>query len=153
MFTEEEQPLLTGTDEEIEEFVDAERCMVSDWRSSEEEVLFDIERFLPDGAFSYEVLSHEGEPTEVRVSFRGREHSMAFSEQPARNFRVLVWAIELLQPEYHTKLFRCTEDSDTPCFLLRPVAWWNAYRTAYPDKYQKIFREPADLVELFEMDN
>ena len=153
MFTEEEQPLLTGSDEEIEAFVDADRCMVSDWRSSEDDILFDIARFLPEGAFSYEVLSGVGEPTEVRVSFRGSEHSMPLSEQPYQNFRVLLWAIELLQPEYDARLFRCTEDSDTPCFLLRPAAWWNAYRTAYLDKYQKIFREPTDLIELFEMDN
>ena len=152
MFPTEEQPLLTGSDDDISEFVDCDRCMVVDWRGTEDEVIDDAIRFLPDGTLTYETTFPGTDTVAIRLRFRERGDSISLPFQPQNNFRVLLRVWCLLQPDYDIKLFRCTEDSDTHGFLLRPSEWWTAYRTAYPERYRKIFRDITDLNELWELD-
>ena len=152
MFTAEEQPLLTGTNEEIEGFVDCERCMILDWRCTEEEALDDVLRFLPDGALTYEATRSGKESISIRLQYREREALIFLPSRPQNNFRVLLRAWPLLQPDFDLKMFRCTVDSDTQGFLLRPTEWWKAYRAAYPQQYERIFCEVTDLYELWELE-
>jgi hypothetical protein len=151
MFSAEEQPLLTGNDDAIDEFVDADRCMVIDWRGTEDEAIDDAIRFLPEGVLTYETTFPEDDTIAIRVSFRGRVENILFPFQPQNNFRVLLRVWRLLQPDYDIKLFRCTDRSDTQSFLLRPTEWWTTYRNAYPQQYQKVFRDITDLNELWEL--
>jgi len=52
MFSTGEQPLLTGSDADVQKFVDSERCMIIDWRSTEDEALDDMVHFLPAGVLT-----------------------------------------------------------------------------------------------------
>jgi hypothetical protein len=152
MFTTEEQPLISGSREDVEEFVDCDRCMVVDWRGTEDETIDDAIRFLPDGALTYETTFPGTDVIAIHLRFRDREDSISLPFQPQNNFRVLLRVWRLLQPDYDIKLFRCTDGSDTHGFLLRPTAWWTEYRTIYPEQYRKIFRDVTDLTELWELD-
>ncbi len=149
MFTPEEQSLLTGSEDAISEFVDCDRCMVVDWRGTEEEAIDDAARFLPDGALTYKATYPGNDTIAICVRFRDREDSFSLPFQPQNNFRVLLRVWRLLQPDYDIKLFRCTDGDDTHGFLLRPAAWWAAYLAAYPQQYQKVFRDISDLNELW----
>ena len=152
MLTTEEQILLTGRDDEIVRFIDDDRCVVLDWRGTEEEVLVEIRRFLPAGVLLCDTTFPGTETVAMRIRFRGREHAISLPLRPQNNFRVLLRVWRLLQPDYDIKLFRCTDDSDTPAFLLRPAAWWAAFRAADPERGAKVFREVGDLNELWELD-
>ena len=152
MFTTEEQPLLTGGDDDITEFIDRDRCMVVDWRGSEDETIEDAIRFLPAGALTYEIAFPGADTMAIRLRFRDREDSISLSFQPQNNFRVLLRVRRLLQPEYDIKLFRCTGGSDTHGFLLRSTEWWTAYRAADSQQYQKVFQDVADLNELWKLE-
>ena len=152
MFTAEEQPLLTGSDSEIAEFVDCDRCMIIDWRGTEDETIDEATRFLPAGALTYETTFPGEETIALRIHFRDREDFVSLPFKPQNNFRVLLRVWRLLQPDYDIKLFRCTEGSDTHGFLLRPSEWWTTYRTAYAEQYQKIFRDVTDLNDLWELE-
>ena len=152
MFTTEEQPLLTGNEKDIHEFVDSDRCMVIDWRSTEEDAIDDANRFLPSGTLTYEITFPGKDTVAVQIRFRGREDSISLPFQPQNNFRVLLRVWLLLQPDYDIKLFRCTDGDDTPCFLLRSAEWWTAYRAAYPQQYLKVFRDVSDLNKLWKLD-
>jgi hypothetical protein len=83
--------------------------------------------------------------------FPDREDSFALPFQPQNNFRVLLRVCRLLQPDYDIKLFRCTDGSDTQGFLLRSGEWWTAYRNACPKQHRTVFRDLADLNELWEL--
>jgi len=151
MFKAEEQPLLTGNSDEISEFVDCDRCMVIDWRSTEEEAIDDVIRFLPEGALTYETAFPGNDTIAIQLRFRDRADSFSLPLQPQNNFRVLLRVWRLLQPDYDIQLFRCTEDSDTQGFLLRPNEWWTTYRAAYPEQYRKVFRDITALTELWDL--
>jgi hypothetical protein len=149
MFTDEEQPLLTGSADEVADFVDWDRCMIVDWRQSEDETIDDVIRFLPGGVLSYETTYADDDTVNIRIRYSHREDTVTLPMQPQNNFRILLRVWRLLQPEYDIKLFRCTDGSDTQGFLLRPTEWWTAYRTAYPRQYKKVFRDVADLNEMW----
>lgn len=152
MFTPEEQPLLTGSDDDISEFVDCDRCLVVDWRGTENEALDDAIRFLPGGALTYETTFSGTDTITIRLRFRDREETVTLPMQPQNNFRVLLHVWRLLQPDYDIKLFRCTDSSDTHGFLLRPGAWWTAFQRAYPEQYQRVFRDITDLNALWQLE-
>ncbi len=152
MFTTEEQPLLTGSDHDIEDFIDSDRCLVVDWRGTEDEVLDDLIRFLPAGIMTYEVTFPGTSTVAVRMRFLLREDFVSLPFRPQNNFRVLLRAWRLLQPDYDIKIFRCTDSSDTQGFLLRSSEWWSEYRAAYPAQYQRVFRDVVDLMQLWDLE-
>ncbi len=152
MFTAEEKPLLTGGIDAISEFVDCDRCMIIDWRGTEDEAIDDAVRFLPDGALTYETTFPGDDTVSIHLRFRDREDLVSLPFQRQNNFRVLLRIWLLLQPDYDIKLFRCTDDSDTHGFLLRPTEWWTAYRAAYQQQYQKVFRDVSDLDGLWKLE-
>jgi hypothetical protein len=153
MFTQEEQPLLTGDSESVDEFVDCDRCLIVDWRGTEEEVLDDASQFLPDGALSYDVIDSDSDSTGLRVRFHDREDEISFPAQPQNNFRVLLRLATLLQPDYEIRLFRCTADSDTNGFLIRPTSWWDEYRATHPKQYGDLFHDIGELSRMCGLDS
>ncbi len=152
MFTPEEQPLLVGTDDDVSEFVDCDRCMVVDWRGTVEETIDDAARWLPDGSLTYQTAYADDESITIQLRFRNRTDTMTFPPQEQNNFRALLRVGQILQPDYVIKLFRCTEDSDTHGFLLRSTDWWTAFRSQYPQRYQRIFSDLSVLNELWGLD-
>ena len=152
MFTTEEQHLISGGREEIEEFVDCDRCLVVDWRGTEEEVLDDARQFLPMDSLTYEQIEMDSDSIVLRVRFMGRDDTISLPAQPQNNFRVLLRLSSLLQPDFDIKLFRCTDGSDTQGFLIRPKAWWDAYRSSYPKQYAEIFTDVSALTKLWDLE-
>jgi len=152
MFTPEEEPLLHGSDEEIDDFVDAARCLVIDWRGSEDEAVEDVIRFLPEGALSFETDFPEEDKVEIRLNYLGREEIITLPLQPQNNFRVLLRVADLLEPVYGIHLFRCTDSGDTQAFLLRPQEWWQAFREKYPQRFSEIFRPLGDLNKMWDLE-
>jgi len=152
MFTTEEEPLISGSREDIEEFVDCDRCLVVDWRGSEEEVLDDARAFLPVDSLTYEHIQTDSDTVDLLVRFMGREDAISLPAQPQNNFRVLQRLSALLQPDYDMKLFRCTDDSDTQGFLIRPKAWWDAYRSSHPKQYAETFTDVSALTKLWNLE-
>ncbi len=152
MFTEEEKPLLTGSADEVSDFVDCDRCMVVDWRGTIEETIDDVVRWLPPGLLTYTADYGDDESVTVGLQFRDRRDSFTLPAQEQNNFRALLRVGRILQPEYQIKIFRCTEDSDTQGFLLRPTAWWAAFRSQYPQRYGTIFSDLDALKEIWGLD-
>lgn len=152
MFTPDEQPLLTGAEDAVSKFVDCDRCMVVDWHGTIEETIDDVVRWLPPGLLTYQVNYADDESVTVALQFCGRKDTTSFPPQEQNNFRALLRAGRMLQPEYQIRIFRCTEDSDTHGFLLRPAAWWAAFRSRYPQRYHDIFSELEALTEMWGLD-
>jgi hypothetical protein len=152
MFTPEEQPLLIGTDDDVSEFIDSERCMVVDWRGTVEESIEDAARFLPPGSLTSRTAYAGDESITVELRFRDRKDTMTFPPQEQNNFRALLRVGHILNPEYMIKIFRCTKDSDTQGFLLRPAAWWTEFRSQYPERHDQIFSELSALKEMWGLD-
>ncbi|MES2982023.1 MAG: hypothetical protein V4727_06890 [Verrucomicrobiota bacterium] len=152
MFTTQEQPLISGSPDEVEEFVDCDRCLIVDWKCSEEEVLDDVRQFLPPNSLHYENIEADSGSVTLRVRFMGREDFIILPAKPQNNFRVLLRLSELVQPDFDMKIFRCTDGSDTHGFLIRSKAWWEFYRTSYPKQYDEIFRDMSDLTKLWDLE-
>ena len=137
MFTAEEEPLLSGSDSDLQDFIDPERCMVVDWRSNEEEILEDAQRWLPPETLKYGWLDEER--YQLKLCFLGREIVVPLKHATGDNWRVLLRLTRILRPEYELLMFQCTDGSDTPCFLLRPREWWQAYCDHYPGRFDCTF--------------
>ena len=152
MFTQEEKPLLTGSDDAVSDFVDCQRCMVVDWRGTIEETIDDAVRWLPPGLLTYQTKWTDDENVTVDLHCRDRQDSFTLPPQEQNNFRALLRVGRILEPEYQIKIFRCTEGSDTQGFLLRPAAWWAAFRSQYPQRYVDIFAELDALTEMWGLD-
>ncbi|MDB6079822.1 MAG: hypothetical protein JWO82_3569 [Akkermansiaceae bacterium] len=152
MFTQEEQPLLTGSDAEIEAFVDADRCVIVDWRGMEIEAAEAVMPFLPDRALSFEMAYPDAGGVEIRLGYLDRAEVFTLPFHPQNNFRVLLRVARLLEPGYEMALFRGTDGGDTQAFLLRPQEWWAAYRSSHPQQCERIFRPITDLVELWDLE-
>jgi hypothetical protein len=73
MFSTEEQPLLTGSDSDVQKFVHSDRCMIIDWRSTEDEALDEMMRFLPAGTLTYETTYSGTDTFAIRLRFQHRE--------------------------------------------------------------------------------
>ena len=152
MFTKEEEPIISGTKEEIEAFVDCDRCLIVDRRGTEEELIHDLNSFLPKGALTYDVAFPEDDTVEIRLFFQDRKDVITLPFQPQNNFRVLLRIWTLLQPEYDIKIFQCTAGSDTHGFLLRPKEWWTNYQATYPEQSAIVFKEISCLTHFWELD-
>jgi hypothetical protein len=152
MFTKEEEPLIRGSREEIDEFVDCDRCLVVDWRGSEEEVLDDAQAFLPMDSLTYEQIETDPGSVDLLIRFMGREDALSLRAQPQNNFRVLQRLSALVQPDFDMKLFRITENSDTQGFLIRPKEWWDAYRSSHPKQYAEVFTDMNALTKLWNLE-
>lgn len=152
MFAQEEKPLLTGSDDEVSDFVDCDRCMVVDWRGTVEEAIGDAVRWLPPGLLTYHANYAKDGSVTVDLRFCDRRDCFTLPPQEQNNFRALLRVGQILQPEYQIRIFRITEDSDTQAFLLRPAAWWTAFRSQYPQRYSAIFSDLNALTELWGLD-
>ncbi len=152
MVTSEEQPLLTGDPEGVEGFVDCDRCLLVDGRGSEEEVLDDASQFLPDGRLSYEISDADADSATLRIRFQDREDEISLPAQPRNTFRVLLRLATLLEPDHGMRLFRCTGDSDTNGFLIRPAAWWSTDRSAYSKQDAELFHDFGEVNRLWGLD-
>ncbi len=152
MFTQEEQPLLTGDPDSVDEFVDCDRCLIVDWRGTEEEVIDDASQFLPNGSLTYDIIDPDSDSTGLRVRFHDREDEILLPAQPQNNFRVFLRLAALLQPDYEVRLFRCTADSDTNGFLIRPTSWWSEYRAAHAKQYADLFQDIGALSRIWGLD-
>src|SRR5688572_33491691 len=111
MFTAEERPLIAGSDSDVKEFVDCDRCMVVDWRSTVDEVLEDAPRWLPADSLRYEWL--DPEQTQLKLIFAGREDRVTLQQETSDNWLVVHRLSRLLRPDYELLLFVCTIGSDT----------------------------------------
>lgn len=140
----EERPLFTGDPDNIDGFVD--------WRGTEEEVIDDANQFLPDGSLSCDVSDSNSDSTDRRIRFQGSEGEISLSAQPQNNFRVLLQLAALLQTAYEIRLFRCTADSDTNGFLIRPASWWSEYRASHTKQYADLFQDIGELSRLWDLD-
>jgi hypothetical protein len=152
-FSSEEEPLLTGTDDAVSEFVDADRCIVIDWRDTEEDTVWNVQQWLPEGTFDFQVASEGNEGyTVITVRFRDREDTFTLLPRSQNNFRTLLWVEQILLPDYEIKLFRCTEGDDTHGFLLRSTEWWAAFRKEFPTRYTETFSDLETLNTLWKLD-
>ena len=153
VFSNEEQPLLTGTNKEIAEFIDADRCIVIDWKSAEEDTLWNVQHCLPDGEFEFQIEpDSESSALAITIRFRDRENRFTLPPRPQNCFRVLIPASAHLLPDYEVKLFRATEGDDTYAFLLRSAAWWDAFRDGYPARYAETFLDLETLRAAWDLD-
>jgi hypothetical protein len=109
-------------------------------------------KLLPDGALSYEIAYDDVGWVNVGVKFLDRKDEISLFCQPQNNFRVLLRLAKLLLPDYEVRLFRCTADSDTNGFLIRPASWWNEYRSTYPKQYTTLFQDISDLTKMWELE-
>lgn len=146
MFTPTELHLLAGDADAdaVHRFIGAPHALVVDWKAGEEDVLGTAEMFLPPGALTYRVEPVGGGRVRVGVNYAGRAGAVVLPERRAINaFHVVLLLADLLAPDHEIRVFRATAGDDTPCFLLRPAAWWEALRAGHAGVFEGVFDDLA----------
>jgi hypothetical protein len=127
--------LLTGSDEELNEYIETSgKCLVVDWRSDEGALTEALAELLPDGW-----LSGEWEDDDLYVTYRGARHKVGLRMEPADRYRWLRRMNELMAGDYELRAFRHTLGDDTHCFLPARCDWWAAVEAALPKEVRRVF--------------
>jgi len=131
---------LLGDDESLlSKWIDSDRCMIIDWRSSPEDIISIAEPFLPEDEFSYEL----GEEPVQELIFKRGEKTINFTlnddELDHAWALTMIGISSVLSPDYELHIFKYTMHSDTLALLLRPRKWWDEYRAIAGDKYSEVF--------------
>jgi hypothetical protein len=123
--------------------MEAETALVVDHRSDEEEVLSEINRFLPRFTFSHEFIN---EWCRVSMRFGGREQTLEYREIPHNCFRVILDAVSILRPEADIRVYEPTMHSDTHVFIVGTEEYWGRFDREATTERKRILR-PVDFLE------
>jgi hypothetical protein len=141
MSTESFDLLLTaGAAADVDDLADADRCAIIDWRSEPGEAVEAFQSFLPDGFLRYEF------PDDEHITIHTGLRTTTFALESRLPAIPLANRLRhLLPPEHAAFLLRSSLDSDTSCYVVRPMRWWQAFRADYPGRFDLLFTE-ADHV-------
>src|SRR4051812_43223777 len=83
---EYDKVLLSGSDEELNDYIDESgKCLVVDWRSDEGDLTDNLAELLPDGWLSHEWVDAEDD---MHVLYRGKRHKVGLTLSPIDRY---VW--------------------------------------------------------------
>jgi hypothetical protein len=129
--------LLTGSDEELNEYIeDSGKCLVVDWRSDEDDLTDELADLLPSGWLSHEWSDAEDD---MYVVYRGVRHKIGITFSPADRYIWLRRMNEIMAGDYELRGFRHTLGDDTHCFLPARCRWWLAMEEAFPNEVKRVF--------------
>jgi hypothetical protein len=145
--TEADRPLIDGSDDDIDAFLDAQAVIV-DWRGEFDEIVAAFAAALPPDYLAMEVAEDE----EVMVSSPHAVATVPLDGEPPWGLDLAAAIAVILPPDFEAHAFRHTLESDTHCYLVRPRAWWDAFRAKHAKRFREIFAEPEELPERFEVE-
>ena len=129
--------LLTGSDEELNEYIDtSDRCLVVDWTADEGDLADDLAEMLPAGWLSHDWAGAEDD---MYVIYRRARHKVGLTLTPADRYVWLRRVNEVMAGDYELRGFRHTLGDDTHCFLLGRCDWWAAMEAAFPKEVRRVF--------------
>lgn len=142
--TDGESVLVSGSDDEVFDFMESDEAVVVDWRGFFDEICEDFGRHLPAGYL-------ELEETDAVVVLR-TSHAVAavpLEGDPPFGLDVAAAIARILQPDFEAHAFEASVDSDTHCYLVRSGAWWDAFRAEHPRRFRALFCDPSALPDRF----
>ena len=135
---EHDAVLLTGSDEELNDYIEnSGKCLVVDWRSDEGGLTDALADLLPAGWLSGEWVGDED--CDLFVTYRSVQHKVGLKLLPSDRYRWLRRMNELMAGEYELRGFRHTLGDDTHCFLPARCEWWAAMKEAFPKEVRRVF--------------
>src|SRR5258708_7214657 len=78
-------------------------------------------------------------PTDLVVSYQGRQTSLGLTESPSDRYIVLRGLNRIMAGEYELRVFTVTLETDTHAFLVKPCSWWRAMEQRFPERIAAIF--------------
>jgi hypothetical protein len=133
--TSEELILARGTADEVDDFVNCDRCVIVDWRADPEEVIEAFQAFLPDGYFRVESLQEE----EIVMRIGTQQETIPLEAAEAVAIPLANALRRYLAPAYGAMVFRDCLASDTACYFVRHASWWEFFRATHPDRFAGLF--------------
>jgi hypothetical protein len=142
--TDAERVLVDGPDDAIAAFIESHAAVV-DWRDEFEDILDAFSRFLPA---EYLAMDAEYEDVVLITSADALAEVPLDGEAPF-GLDVAAAIAQLLPPDFEAHAFRATLASDTHCYLVRPRAWWNAFRGRHSERHDLVFAAADELPDRF----
>jgi hypothetical protein len=129
--------LLTGSDEELNEYIGAcGKCLVVDWRSEEGSLVDALSQLLPGAGLGHEWVDAE---EDMYLIYSGRRHKVGLTWSGRDRYIVLRRLNEVMAGDYELRGFRHTLGDDTHCFYPAPCGWWAAMDRTYPTEVERVF--------------
>lgn len=144
----EERALVEGG-EALDEFISCDNCAVIDWRGEFEEIVDAFASNLPDGYVDLAYDTEGDPPDELTVTTKNGVAVVPLEGRPPWGLELAAAIASVLPPEYEAHAFASTLDSDTHCYLVRPRAWWQQFRRAFPGPYGTVFADDSKLPSAF----
>jgi hypothetical protein len=146
--TRAEQVLADGSDDELSEQIDADAFAIIDWRAEFDEIVEEFARFLPNG---YVTLEEATDGKSLRLWTTYATATVPLNDEPPFGLDVAAAIASILPPEFEARALADTLGDDTQYYFVRPAAWWDGFRRAYPQRYRRLFAEPSMLPSRFEI--
>jgi hypothetical protein len=142
--TDAERVIVDGPDHAIAAFIESHAAIV-DWRDGFEDILDAFSRFLPADHLA---MDAEDEDAVLITSANALVEVPLDGEAPF-GLDVAAAIARLMPPDFEAHAFRATVASDTHCYLVRPRAWWDAFRARHSARHDLLFAAADELPDRF----
>lgn len=119
--------ILTGTDQDLDDAMNAPHALVVDRGSEEPEVLREFARFLPGFHFSHR-FDDQG-TCHVEANYEGRAARWAYKNTPYNCFRIVQDVQRLIAPDIVVRVYARTMGDDTHVFVPLDRTFWQQFDT------------------------
>ena len=143
--TPDEAVLVSGSDDEINNFISAHCCVV-DWKGEWDEIVEDFNHFLPGDFVELGVELDIDDPDVEEIDFedisgvvvttKNGSETVSLDEPPI-GLELAEAIAKILPPDFEAHALG--PDGDTACYLIRPGGWWNEFRAEHPDRFASLF--------------
>src|SRR5262249_8546731 len=127
--------LLTGSDEELNEYIEnSGKCLVVDWRAAEDNLTDELAKILRTKQLSHEWSEPEDD---MYVVYRGVRHKIGLTFSWRDRYIWLRRMNEIMAGDFELRGFRHTLGDDTHCFLPARCDWWAAMEESFPKEVRR----------------
>lgn len=127
--------LLSGNQDALSSFMDeAPEAIVVDWREEEENIVRSVSDALTPDSLTYYWLGED-----LVIGYNGMDTPVGLTFSPRDRYICLRAINTVLKGRYELRLFRPSYYSDTHQFLVKPVAWWEAFDRLHPERSSEVF--------------
>ena len=143
MPVEYDEILMSGSDEQLDEFAGGEGIIV-DHREEDDAIIEYVMERIPKSGLKYRWI---GDQTDLAVTYKRHRTALSLTMSPSDRYRVIRGINGILKGDYEMRVFRYSLLSDTHSLYIKPAAWWAEMDARFPARMEAVFSRISDQTD------